>query len=95
MMDGSENNRFLTVEEVALLLRKKERTIREWCYNKSIPHYKIGNSLLFNIEEINEWITENCRVDMSNTANAKEEPERHHPIYLVSPKLKIEEDRKE
>lgn len=46
-MDEVENNKFLTVEEVASILRKKERTIREWCYNKSIPHYKVGNSLLF------------------------------------------------
>ena len=90
-MDETKNNKFLTVEEVASLLRKKERTIREWCYCRTIPHYKVGNSLLFRKDEILEWVNGNCRVEISNTADGQEEPERHQPLKLKIPKLQIKE----
>lgn len=61
-MDEYDNTKFLTVEEIASMLRKKERTIREWCYNQSIPHYKVGNSLLFKENDVLDWVEVNCRV---------------------------------
>lgn len=57
---------FLTIEEVALLLRKKERTIREWCYAKTIPHYKVGRSLRFRLDEIMDWLQKDCRIEVSS-----------------------------
>ncbi len=67
-MDETGNNIFLTVSELASLLRKKERTIREWCYSRIIPHYKVGNSLLFKEDEILKWIEENYRIEISSPA---------------------------
>ncbi len=57
---------FLTIEEVALLLRKKERTIREWCYAKTIPHYKVGRSIRFRLDEVMDWLQKECRREVSS-----------------------------
>jgi len=54
---------FLTVAEVAQLLRKKERTIREMCYSRRIPHYKVGKTILFKLGVILDWLDVYCKVD--------------------------------
>ena len=88
-MDGSENNKFLTVNEVAFLLRKKERTIREWCYSRSIPHYKVGNSLLFKSAEVYDWIDNNCRVEISITIKEIEKSLHAKEQDITRPKLHL------
>ena len=52
----------LTVPQVASLLQKKERTIREMSYQKKIPHFKIGRSLRYKRSEILKWLGQVCRV---------------------------------
>ncbi|HEX8137573.1 MAG TPA: helix-turn-helix domain-containing protein [Pyrinomonadaceae bacterium] len=47
--------RFLTVEEVALMLRCKTRTIYNMVSQKRIPYRKAGRQLLFDPKEIEEW----------------------------------------
>ena len=89
-MDDSENNSFLTVEEVSSLLRKKERTIREWCYCKTIPHYKVGNSLLFKKYEILEWIDKNFRVEICESLNGMEKTLKKQSVKGRPPRLKVE-----
>lgn len=91
-MDNSENKRFLTVEEVASLLRKKERTIREWCYNHSIPHYKVGSSLLFKENEIVEWVEKNHRVEISRSVNNFEKTYQRTKQNTAPPRLKVKEE---
>jgi excisionase family DNA binding protein len=86
-----ENNRFLTVTEIASMLRTKERTIREWCYERIIPHYKVGNALLFKIDEVLDWVDEHCRVDMSTSINDIERSLRKPKIDSKPPKLHIDE----
>ncbi|NQV16326.1 helix-turn-helix domain-containing protein [bacterium] len=63
-MDENGNNEFLTVAEIASVLRKKERTVREWCYARTIPHYKLGGSLLFSLKEVMDWVKEKHRVSI-------------------------------
>jgi len=46
---------FLTVEEVALMLRCKTRTIYNMVSQKRIPYRKAGRQLLFDPREIEEW----------------------------------------
>ena len=89
-MDEFNSTRFLTVEEIASLLRKKERTIREWCYNQSIPHYKVGNSLLFKKYEILEWIDKNYRVEICESLNGMEETLNEQSVNGRPPRLKVE-----
>ena len=62
-MPPNDDTQILTVEEIAQLLRKKERTIREMCYNHQIPHYKVGRTILFRLDIILEWLEKDCRVD--------------------------------
>jgi putative molybdopterin biosynthesis protein len=46
---------FLTVMEVAELLRLKPRTIYNMVSQRRIPFRKAGRQLLFAVEEIEEW----------------------------------------
>lgn len=79
---------FLNTHEVAQILRKKERTIREWCYSKQIPHYKVGKKRLFIKDEILSWVLDECRIQMEsgkvNLVRTKNNSHNDHP-----PKLNI------
>ena len=90
-MDENDNSRFLTVEEVAFVLRKKERTIREWCDSNTIPHYKVGNSLLFKEHEISKWVDRNCKVDIGKSMNGTKENLTELLFDSQSPRLKLNE----
>ena len=46
---------FLTVKEVADLLRCKKRTIYDMVEQKRIPFRKVGGRLLFDLTEIIDW----------------------------------------
>ena len=59
----------LTVQQVASLLQKKVRTIREMSYQKKIPHFKVGRSLRYSRSEILMWLDQECRV--TGTPNPK------------------------
>ncbi|MBC8192857.1 MAG: helix-turn-helix domain-containing protein [FCB group bacterium] len=62
-MPPQDEAQILTVKEIAQLLRKKERTIREMCYNHQIPHYKVGRTILFSVSKIMEWMEKDCMVE--------------------------------
>ncbi|MDQ3649918.1 MAG: helix-turn-helix domain-containing protein [Acidobacteriota bacterium] len=47
--------RFLKVNEVAELLRRKPRTIYEMVAREQIPYRKVGGMLLFDFDEIVAW----------------------------------------
>ena len=47
--------RFLTVEEVAEMLRVKPRTIYDWVSQRRIPFRKAGDRTVFLLTEILEW----------------------------------------
>jgi hypothetical protein len=52
----------LGVKETALLLRVKEKTIREWVSQDKIPYRKANGKVLFLLIEILEWtLPENDR----------------------------------
>jgi excisionase family DNA binding protein len=52
MMEGQ----FLTVDEVAELLRVKKSWLYERTRLNQIPHRKLGKYLLFLEEEVLEWV---------------------------------------
>jgi len=51
----SEQPRFLTVAEVAELLRLKPRTIYEMVSERRIPYRKAGDRTIFLLDEILKW----------------------------------------
>jgi excisionase family DNA binding protein len=49
------SQRFLTVEEVAELLRVSPRSVYDWVYRGVIPHRKAGRRTIFLLDEVLEW----------------------------------------
>ena len=49
---------FLTVEEVAELLRVSPRSIYDWVSQRQIPFHKAGRRTIFLLDEILEWTSE-------------------------------------
>ena len=50
---------YLTVEEVAAMLRRRPSTIYQLVHKKKIPFRKAGRQLLFKAGEIDQW-TKDC-----------------------------------
>ena len=46
---------FLEVDEVALLLRVKKKTVQEWVSDDKIPYRKAGGHVLFLLSEVLQW----------------------------------------
>jgi excisionase family DNA binding protein len=50
-----EKPRFLTVEELAEMLRVEVRTVYSWVSQEKVPFRKAGRRTIFLIDEILEW----------------------------------------
>ncbi|PWA11097.1 hypothetical protein DCC39_10385 [Pueribacillus theae] len=46
----------LNIEQLADKLQVSTRTIYSWVEKRIIPHYKIGQGIRFDRQEIEEWI---------------------------------------
>ena len=53
---------FLTVEEVAELLRVSPRSVYDWVSQGEIPFHKAGRRTIFLLEEILEWTSQRSSV---------------------------------
>jgi len=51
---------YLTIEELAVMLKLSEQTIRRYVLNKTIPFRKIRKSVRFRLSEIEKWIDGGC-----------------------------------
>jgi excisionase family DNA binding protein len=49
---------FLTVKELAQMLRVKVRTVYSWVEDDLIPYHKPGRITIFRLDEIIEWLEE-------------------------------------
>ena len=58
MESQSSLPQFLTVEEVAELLRVSPRSIYDWVSQGIIPYRKAGRRTIFLLDEILEWTSE-------------------------------------
>jgi excisionase family DNA binding protein len=47
---------WLTVKEVSRVYKLKKSTIYLWASRGQIPHYKIGQLIRFESEELDEWM---------------------------------------
>lgn len=55
MNQESVSLKFLTVEELADLLRVEKRTVYEWVSRGQVPYRKAMGRTLFLLDEIMEW----------------------------------------
>lgn len=46
----------VTIKEVSTFLNVKEPTLYSWVRNGSIPSYKVGGLVRFDMEEVKEWV---------------------------------------
>ena len=53
--NGGETPRFLTVEELAQMLRVEVRTVYSWVSQEKVPFRKAGRRTIFLVDEILEW----------------------------------------
>lgn len=51
--------KFLTVEEVAKLLRVSPRSIYDWVSQGVIPFHKAGRRTIFLLDEVLDWTAKN------------------------------------
>jgi PTS system nitrogen regulatory IIA component len=58
----------LTLEEVAKYLKVSERTVVDWATSGKIPGGKLGNSWRFRRGDIDNWINEKLRPNLSRNA---------------------------
>jgi excisionase family DNA binding protein len=55
-MTGNMTPELMTVPEVAVYLRTKERTVYDWLQRGVIPAFKVGNTWRFRRSEIDRWL---------------------------------------
>jgi len=51
---------YLTIEELAVMLKLSEQTIRRYVLNRVIPFRKIRTAIRFRLSEIEKWISGGC-----------------------------------
>jgi len=51
---------YLTIEELAAMLKISEQTIRRYVLNKTVPYRKIKKAVRFRLSEIEKWIDGGC-----------------------------------
>lgn len=76
---GAVQEQFLTVREVAELLKLGERTLYRLAQSGGIPAFKVGGSWRFRRQDIDDWVAARI-LDQSTSGRAKmggleEEPE--------------------
>lgn len=60
VMDKNQNlgiGELLTIDELASILKTKEKTIRQWVYQGKIPSIKVNGLLRFGLREIQSWLS--------------------------------------
>jgi len=50
------NDRWLSVDEIAVYLGIKRETIYKWLAEKSMPAHKLGKLWKFQKDEVDEWL---------------------------------------
>jgi excisionase family DNA binding protein len=55
-MPHESEDRWLSVEEIAVYLGIKRDTVYKWIERRSMPAHKVGSLWKFRKEEIDEWV---------------------------------------
>jgi len=54
---------YLTIAELAGMLKLSEQTIRRYVLNRAIPYRKIRKAVRFRLSEIERWVDGGCLAD--------------------------------
>ena len=52
------NKRLISIQELSELIGVKVSTLYEWVSKKNIPYVKVGRLTKFDLNKIDNWITE-------------------------------------
>jgi excisionase family DNA binding protein len=58
----------LTVTQVSKMLNVSPKTVYLWCDLHIIPHYRLGGSIRFDLDEIKAWV-KSCKVPVAEQYN--------------------------
>lgn len=58
LIKTKEMKNYLTLEEVANKIRLSKSTVYKRTFSRSIPHFKMGNKLLFDEDAIDKWLND-------------------------------------
>lgn len=67
------NERWVTVDDVAIHLRVTRDSIYRWKDTKGLPAHRVGRTWRFRLSEVDEWV----RSGGGATDGEKEEPEQN------------------
>jgi len=68
--NGGRMEVYLTIEELAAMLKLSEQTIRRYVLNKTVPYRKIKKAVRFRLSEIEKWIDGGCADNFVISDNA-------------------------
>ena len=57
----SQNEEFMTAEDVGRFFHVAARTVYNWTVDKKIPYYKIGGAIRFKRSDIEGWVEKGKR----------------------------------
>ena len=57
----SSRGALLRTGDMAVLLGISKRTLMRWCAVRDVPHYKVGGALLFDADEVFDFVREHRR----------------------------------
>jgi len=75
-MERNYKNDYLTVSELAVMLRIKEHTLRQYVYQKKIPYVKLRGMkgrVLFKRTAIEQWLEDNTVSTMQEISKGRKE----------------------
>lgn len=58
----------LTVKELSLALKVKEKTLYQWAEQKQIPSLKLNGALRFDLDDIQKWL-DDCKKETQTGYN--------------------------
>ena len=61
----------VTIKEISTFLNVKEPTLYSWVRNGSIPSYKVGGLVRFDMEEVRAWVGQSRATARNVTKNVR------------------------
>jgi len=66
--------KLVTIKEVSEFLRVKESTLYSWAHDGTIPTFKLGGLLRFDMDEVKEWVKKSRPGCPNSTLPSKKPP---------------------
>jgi len=66
-MSSLTNDRWLSVDEIAMYLGIKRDTVYKWIERKQMPAHKVGSLWKFRKDEVDEWVRSGNAADKANS----------------------------